>query len=65
MDGGEGWRRHYPNGSHDHVYPNGKVRSHNSIVNPISMNGAERVLIPIFIIYEITKLSHPRTSLSY
>jgi RHS repeat-associated protein len=28
MDGGEGWRRHYPNGSHDHVYPNGKVRSH-------------------------------------
>jgi len=28
MDGGEGWRRHYPNGEHDHVYPNGKVRSH-------------------------------------
>ena len=31
MDGGEGWRRHYPNGSHDHVYPNGKVRSHDII----------------------------------
>lgn len=28
MDGGEGWRRHYPDGSHDHVYPNGHVRSH-------------------------------------
>ncbi len=31
MDGGEGWRRHYPDGSHDHVYPNGKVRSHNIV----------------------------------
>ena len=30
MDGGEGWRRHYPDGSHDHVYPDGKVRTHKS-----------------------------------
>ena len=29
MDGGPGWRRHYKDGSHDHVYPNGKVRTHN------------------------------------
>jgi len=28
MDGGEGWRRHYTNGKHDHVYPDGKVRTH-------------------------------------
>jgi len=28
MDGGPGWRVHIPDGSHGHVYPNGKVRSH-------------------------------------
>ena len=33
MDGGEGWRRHYPNGHHDHVYPTGKVRIRNVTIN--------------------------------
>lgn len=51
MDGGEGWRRHYEDGSHDHVYPNGKVRSHNSVF----MNRPETIVIPIFIIYEFSK----------
>lgn len=29
MHGGKGWVRQYPNGSHDHVYQGGNVRSHN------------------------------------
>lgn len=29
MHGGKGWTRQYPDGSHDHVYPGGNVRSHN------------------------------------
>ena len=28
MHGGEGWRRHNPDGTHDHVYPDGHVRVH-------------------------------------
>lgn len=35
MHGGEGWRRHYPDGSHDHVYPNGNVRTHNFTVGDV------------------------------
>ncbi|MBE6742806.1 MAG: RHS repeat-associated core domain-containing protein [Ruminococcaceae bacterium] len=34
MDGGEGWRRHYRDGSHDHVYPGGKVRTHTFTWDP-------------------------------
>lgn len=29
MHGGKGWTRQYKDGSHDHVYPGGKIRSHN------------------------------------
>ena len=28
MHGGKGWTRQYPDGSHDHVFPGGNVRSH-------------------------------------
>jgi hypothetical protein len=30
MDSGPGWVVQHPDGSHHHVYPNGKVRSHSS-----------------------------------
>lgn len=43
MDGGEGWRRHSPNGSHDHVYPDGKIRSHDTITT--ETNIGESILI--------------------
>ena len=36
MAGGEGWRRHYPNGFHDHVYPGGKVRTHDIALYPVA-----------------------------
>jgi hypothetical protein len=65
MDGGEGWRRHYPDGSHDHVYPNGKVRSHDSVINPFFMNGVEIIVIPIIITYEIIKTTNIGPALSY
>jgi hypothetical protein len=29
MHGGEGWRVHFPNGKHGHVYPSGRQRNHN------------------------------------
>lgn len=38
MDGGEGWTRVYPDGSHDHVYPDGNVRVHKSESNDASTN---------------------------
>jgi len=41
MDGGEGWRRHYPDGHHDHVYPNGKIRSHNVMTIQYQLNSVK------------------------
>ncbi len=56
MDGGEGWRRHYPDGSHDHVYPDGKVRTHNFEVSAKDISRGVVVVGGGYVIYRVVRL---------
>nr|WP_242854284.1 RHS repeat-associated core domain-containing protein [Oxobacter pfennigii] len=63
MDGGQGWRRHYPNGSHDHVYPNGKVRTHNMQIFPNLTPPLDPVALAAFLYVIYKTLTLPKQPL--